>query len=107
MKENIKRRDLENFNGVNFSGKTFSYHEFEECIFEKCDLSQSVFKNCSFNDCRFVDSNLSNFQATYSRFSGNLFEGCKIIGVDWTKAFWDDFALSIPLKFYRCNLSDS
>lgn len=107
MEKISKQYDQEFFNGVSFSGKTFSYHVFEECTFENCDLSSSLYENCKFNECSFTNCNCSNFQAPHSVFSGVTFDGCKIIGVDWTKSFWDELQLAIPLKFHRCNLSDS
>ena len=41
------------------------------------------------------------------RFSDVVFEECKLIGIDWTKARWPNISLCSPIKFFKCILNDS
>jgi len=41
------------------------------------------------------------------KFSDVEFNQCKILGVDWTKAYWRGLVLSSPLKFQGCLINSS
>lgn len=61
--------------------------EFIECHFLKCNLSVAKLVNCRLNDV--------------------IFEECKMVGIDWTRARWPSIALFSPIKFYKCIMNDS
>lgn len=81
--------------------------EFEECEFNDCDFSLAIFTRCKFLNCSFNRCNLSLMKIPYSRFFEVDFIDCKLVGVDWTAAYWPSFHLCSELKFNRCILSDS
>ncbi len=96
----------EAFENLDFSGQEIIAKEFEDCTFSKCDFSHVSFKKCKFDYCHFSHCNLSLMQVLDSQFSGVIFEDCKIIGVDWTKASWSALTQRAP-KFKRSVLNDS
>ncbi len=95
------------FNQLKLPGQEIDSIVFEECVFNECDLSDVTFTRCKFVDCRFIKCNLSLLKPNYSRFIEVLFEDCKAIGVDWTKAEWPSIALPSPLKFLKCIINDT
>ncbi|MGJ8581123.1 MAG: pentapeptide repeat-containing protein [Psychromonas sp.] len=80
--------------------------EFEECEFNDCDFSSTVFRGCKFLNCSFNRCNLSLIKVPHSRFFDVNFVECKLLGIDWTVAYWPTFHLDAELKFYKCILSD-
>ena len=40
-------------------------------------------------------------------FSDVFIEGCKVIGVDWTRASWSQYALASPIKLFKSIINDS
>ncbi|MCP4756939.1 MAG: pentapeptide repeat-containing protein [Proteobacteria bacterium] len=97
----------ESFTDLKLSGKEICTKEFEGCTFSGCDFSQAKLSRCRFVECQFIRCNLSNVNISYSRFSDVLFDECKLIGVDWTKAEWPSIALCSPVKFCKCIMNDS
>ncbi len=97
----------EDFVSLNLSQREISSFVFDDCTFDACNLSETIFKGCTFKDCRFVNCDLSVAKLKASRFSGVIFEGCKVIGIDWTRAYWPSIVLQPPLKFYKCVMNDS
>lgn len=61
--------------------------KFVDCVFEACDLSGVKIANTSFNEV--------------------VFDGCKLLGINWTQAKWPYIALTSPIKFYNSNISYS
>jgi len=95
------------FNDLCLSNIEFSAVLFDNCTFSACDLSESVFSRCNFRDCHFDNCNLSVMKVGYSRFSDVTFDGCKIVGVDWTQGQWPKFALGSPISFRHCVIDSS
>jgi fluoroquinolone resistance protein len=106
---NEKQKDYysEKFEQLKLPGQEINSMVFEECVFNECDFSEATFARCKFIECHFLKSNLSVVKFDYSRFNDVFFEDCKIIGVDWTRLDWPSIALSSPIKFLRCNISDT
>jgi fluoroquinolone resistance protein len=88
-------------------GQHFSGIEFEECEFRECDFSETVFERCKFIDCTFDQCNLSLVKIPYTRFFEITFTGCKLVGVDWTRAYWPAFNIDSELQFKQCILNDA
>jgi len=80
---------------------------FDSCEFITCDFSNAIFRNCEFIDCSFVKCNLNSILLNNSKFSDVVFSECKMLGVDWTKAYWRDLALGSALKFNECMINSS
>jgi len=97
----------QNFTNLNLSGDEIAYQEFDSCTFKGCDFSEATFKKCTFIDCSFINCNLSNMKIAYSKYLDVVFDDCKMIGIDWTKASWPSFDLCSPIKFYNCIINDS
>ena len=93
--------------GENFSGQKITSKEFEDCTFTECDFSDVTLDKCDFIDCHFIKCNLSVVKLGYSKFSDVVFEECKVIGVDWTKATWPNLTNYSQIKFHQCILNDS
>jgi len=80
---------------------------FDSCEFMACDFSNAIFSSCEFIDCSFEKCNLNSLSLNNSKFSDVVFNECKMLGVDWTKAYWRDLALGSALKFNQCMINSS
>jgi fluoroquinolone resistance protein len=96
-----------NFKGLILVEEELSEKEFDGCTFETCDFTDATLKNCIFVDCHFINCNLSLVKLGYSQFRDVIFEGSKLIGVDWTSAYWPILTLTAPVKFIQCILNNS
>jgi fluoroquinolone resistance protein len=80
--------------------------EFEDCEFNDCDFSSATFDRCKFINCSFSRCNLSLIKIPHTRFFEVNFSDCKLIGIDWTRAYWPSYNIDSELKFSRCILND-
>ena len=95
------------FIGLVLVGEELSAKEFDDCTFEACDFTEATLIKCKFIDCHFINCNLSLVKLSYSQFRDVVFEKCKLIGVDWTNAYWPRLMLTAPIKFIQCMLNNS
>ncbi|ARK55364.1 pentapeptide repeat-containing protein [Burkholderia pseudomallei] len=95
------------FSGLKFPNVFLSSKVFEECEFSGCSFSGARFHGCKFVECTFRCSDLSNINVERSRFREVIFEECKIIGVDWSKAEWSRIAVSGQMIFKKSVVNDS
>jgi uncharacterized protein YjbI with pentapeptide repeats len=95
------------FAGLALQRQDFTGKEFEACEFKSCDLNEAVLSKAKFLDCRFIECNLSLAKVDQCKFRDVEFHDCKLLGINWTRASWPRLALSSPLKFHKCNLSDA
>ena len=59
--------------------------EFYSCAFSGIEASQlSTAKGLRFIECRFEQCNLSNLNLTGFTFRDTHFEGCKLVGLNWS-----------------------
>ena len=79
------------FEKADLSDQTIRGVVFEDCTFIRCDFSSAVAQQCRFTDCVFEQCNMSLLAVPETRFSGTEFTGTKMIGIDWTKAYWPKF----------------
>jgi len=77
----------------NYSGKEF-YSE----VFRNVDFSGKDFTNSRFSDCTFENCNLSNINMGNTRFLNARFDGCKILGINFTRC--NHFLMR--MDFSRC-----
>ncbi len=96
-----------NFKGLNLIEEELSAKEFDDCSFEACDFSSAILKSCKFIDCNFTNCNLSLVKLSFSQFRDVVFEECKLMGVDWTNAYWPRLTITAPVKFIQCTLNHS
>lgn len=95
------------FQSLELAEQTVSGKIFEECTFKDCNFSGAVLKNCKFADCTFDSCNLSVLKLEESRFISVQFNGCKVVGIDWTRASWPRIPIYPQLEFRKCILNDS
>ena len=107
FKDEQKEYLSKNFSDLKLSGQEINSVVFEECSFKDCDFSKVAFIDCKFIECHFSKCNLSVVKLDHSRFTDVIFEDCKVIGVDWTKATWPSIVLFSPVKFFKCIINDS
>lgn len=81
----------------------FAQMEFANCILERCRLSGGVFDSCRFEACTFKDCDLSVIKLPNTALVDVRFEGCKMIGIDWTLLN----PRFLRMGFDRCLLSNS
>lgn len=115
----IKKNDMNNisdkkkeyvsqsFRNLILTDKKLTAKEFDGCTFKECDFSEAVLNDSKFIDCHFVKCNLSLIKIKNSKFLDVIFDQCKVIGIDWTNATWSSYALTSPIKFYKCIINDS
>lgn len=76
------------FNDITINDETLDDKFFFDCIFTNCDFTDSKFVNCKFNNCKFLNCNLSLIKIPKCYLSGNTFDKCKMVGIDWTVGAW-------------------
>ena len=81
--------------------------EFHECLFLHSSFAESVLRQCRFVDCVFRQSDLSLVRFPGCSFTRTRFERCKVIGVNWTEAYWPKAGLGDSLGFSECAISHS
>ncbi len=109
--ENVLLNDAA-FYGVTFTDlsmeqDSISRKTFESCVFESCDFTEAFFDGCTFKDCQFRKCKLTAVNVRNSSFSEVQFYGSKVLGIDWTKAYWRGLQLGAPLFFKECLLNAS
>lgn len=77
--------------------------DFSNCAFERCRFARAAFEECRFEACTFRECDLSVVKLPASQFIDVRFEGCKMLGVDWTVINQRIFRAA----FEKCVLSDS
>ena len=92
------------FEKADLSDQTIRGVVFEDCTFIRCDFSSAVAQQCRFTDCVFEQCNMSLLAVPETRFSGTEFTGTKMIGIEWTKAYWPKFDFYSQLVFKECIL---
>lgn len=97
----------EQFQGLSDIAQEWQEVEFEDCEFLDCHFSESTFRKCKFIECRFVRCNLSVVKVPQCQFNAVVFEECKLVGIDWTRAAWPRLSFAAPFSFKQCILNDS
>jgi len=95
------------FKDLDLSQAVLKSNSFHECKFERCYFIEAHFQNCRFVNCIFKNCDLSLVQIPNCSFSGARFENSKVIGINWTQAYWSDKTLWDPIEFRKCSLSHS
>ena len=99
----LKNNVDSNFKRINH--KEFDQVTFDQCTFVDCDFSNGEFCSCSFIDSTFKNCNLNMASVHKSKFNAVTFEGCKLMGINWSMAHWPSIQLGTELVFEACNLS--
>ncbi|MCW8354749.1 pentapeptide repeat-containing protein [Marinomonas pontica] len=95
------------FTDLSMEQDSISRRTFESCVFESCDFTEAFFDGCTFKDCQFRKCKLTAVNVRNSSFSEVQFYESKVLGVDWTKAYWRGLQLGAPLFFKECLLNAS
>ncbi len=82
-------------------------NEFHDCVFVRCSFVETTFESCRFVNCVFQHCNLSLAQVTNCSFAATRFESSKLVGLNWTKAYWSATKLWDSLCFSKCAISHS
>ncbi|WP_191599967.1 pentapeptide repeat-containing protein [Marinomonas algicola] len=104
--------DNESYDGITFTHhiavqETLSRVVFDNCIFESCDFTEAFFDSCTFKECVFKKCKLTAINVRNSKFSDVQFHGSKVLGVDWSKAYWRGMDLGASLHFKECLVNAS
>jgi fluoroquinolone resistance protein len=97
----------ETFQGLQLSSGKVSECVFSDCLFLKCHLADIDFENCSFHNCEFRDCDVSLSRVNNCSFIGTSFKSCKMIGINWTDAYWPRGRLLPTIQFEGCILNHS
>ncbi len=84
--------------------------EFIDCSFKECSFPEVTFEHCTFQNCTFVNCDLSLMSPSKSKFRGVKFANCKLLGVNWSRAAWENQEAHTLLKavsFMGCNVNYS
>jgi fluoroquinolone resistance protein len=77
----------EKFSKLILTREVFNSLVFEDCEFNGCSFIECKFETSKFLNCVFKECILSAVAPADCRFDEVKFEGCKVIGMDWTKAY--------------------
>ncbi|BBM85926.1 pentapeptide repeat-containing protein [Candidatus Uabimicrobium amorphum] len=97
----------ETFEDIEVSEQEIRSIEFEDCNFVQCDFSEKIFWECKFSHCHFTQCNLSLMKVAQSTYCDVVFEDSKVMGVNWSEISLPKIPLACPIKFLRCNISNS
>lgn len=95
------------FDGIVLEHAHVAATGFYDCTFGRCSFAETTFERCRFVGCVFQHCDLSLVQLPSCSFAGTRFECSKVMGVDWTKAYWPATTLRDPLGFFRSAISHS
>jgi uncharacterized protein YjbI with pentapeptide repeats len=95
------------FKALTLQGEEVSGVDFYDCVFEGCAFVEVTFKDCKFVDCLFNVCDLSLACVEDSAFTNVRFESSKVIGIDWTRAYWPRIGGRQTLGFADCALNFS
>ncbi|RZK43577.1 MAG: pentapeptide repeat-containing protein [Pedobacter sp.] len=74
--------------------------QFDNCTFKNCDFIDADFTGCDFSGCTFEDCNLSMIKFGYVGLDKVHFQGCKMVGIDFSAV--KDFLFTV--SFSNCIL---
>jgi fluoroquinolone resistance protein len=95
------------FQGLQISGSEVRGCTFSDCVFSRCNLSDIDFENCSFHNCDFRSCDLSLSRVNNCSFIACSFKDSKLVGINWTDAYWPKGRLLPTLSFESCLLNHS
>lgn len=87
------------FEGLDLAGFDFAGKELTGCTFRGLKLAESGWRGARLEDCVFERCDLTRMRPTDLRAYGVHFSGCKLMGVEWTRA-----SLRPQLSFEECSL---
>ncbi len=86
--------------GDDLSGQALDRVEVYESTLKRVTLCEATLRRWVFEECRFVDCDLSMAMLDQCVLQSVEFEGCKLVGVDWTRPSKS----SLSVSFERCSL---
>lgn len=100
MENDITTHEEKEFKNIDYTEKSLRNREFSKCKFVACIFTKSDLGSNSFEDCIFENCNFSMTIIEDAGFRNVTFNGCKILGVDFTKC--RKFMFSF--EFENCSL---
>lgn len=100
--ESLKAGDYfedELFEGLDLQGFDFAEKEFFRCVFRNANLQESCWNRARLEDCAFEGCDLTRMVPGDLRAYGVRYQGCKVMGVEWTGSVRDP-----QFSFEDCNL---
>ena len=97
----------ERFEQISLAEEEIDSKEFEGCTFRGCSFNGSFFRDCKFLSCKFEDCELNLVRVYQSSFAAVSFVRCKVLGINWTDAYWSKKGLLNSLNFAECALNHS
>lgn len=91
------------FRNISYEDDALKSREFESCEFHHCDFSRGRASDVKFVDCRFIECNFSSAKLYDVSFRNVTFEGCKLLGIDFTTCN----KLMFSVQFENCRLDFS
>jgi fluoroquinolone resistance protein len=109
IKELLPGKEYEDqtFQGLLMGGESLRDCLFTDCKFLKSRLADIDFESCSFHNCKFQSCDLSLMRVNNSSFVSTSFTDCKMIGINWTDAYWPKGRLLATLHFEGCSINHS
>lgn len=83
--EETKVHQDKTFSQIDYTEKQLKNREFINCEFVSCDFSKSDLSHNDFVDCKFKQCNFSLTVVVGTGFRDVTFDGCKILGIDFSK----------------------
>ena len=95
------------FADFNYSECKLRNREFYKCKFINCNFNKSDLREVYFEDCCFINSDLSMANVSDVGFRNVIFDGCKMLGVDFSvcSKFAASFAFNDCIMNYCCFIS--
>ncbi|PZR24839.1 MAG: hypothetical protein DI535_20740 [Citrobacter freundii] len=98
------------YDSIDYTSKELSVGIYEGCIFSNCNFADAVLSEIQFVDCEFRNCNLSMIKVSGTSLNGVLFEGCKMLGINFetcSKSLFKPVFIKCILNyssFFQCNL---
>ena len=95
------------FTDLDLAEAVLTGRSFEDCTFSNCKLNNANLQHCRFLRCRFENCDLSLSDISFSSFCQSSFFDCRLLGLNWAAASWENCRFGKPLFFKGCLLNHS
>ena len=95
------------FQGVELVGQIVAHERFLRCEFVGCVADGCSFGGCTFEECSFVGCRVADPRSQNSFLRACDFEGCELVGVDWSLWWPEDRGGSALAGVRSCRLEQN
>lgn len=96
--------DKQTFKTLDFTQKGFTKGEYDQCSFTDCNFENLHVSHSSFLECEFINCNLTNVQLGGTTLNDVLFDGCKLLGANFSVC--NPFMLRLRFRKSILNLTN-